>query len=55
MYIEQGFRGKNEWWRYLLGFLATFFVSQLGAIPLIMAVAFKVMSDGGSFESISDQ
>lgn len=54
MYIEQGFRGKNEWWRYLLGFLATFFVSQLGAIPLIMAVAFKVMSDGGNIESIND-
>jgi len=54
MYIEQGFRGKNEWWRYLLGFLATFFVSQLGAIPLILAVAFKVMSDGGNIYAIND-
>lgn len=55
MYIEQGFRGKNEWWRYLVGFIAAFFASQMGSIPLIILVTYKVMTDGGSLESLQDQ
>ena len=42
MFIEQGFKGLSEAWRYLVGFIAVFFAWQLlGAIPLIIAMFMK--------------
>lgn len=55
MYIEQAFRAKHELWRYLVGALLVFLVSQLGAIPLIFIATFKLMSDGGDVTTIQDQ
>ena len=44
MYIEQGFKGKHEGWRYLVGFLLTFFGWQLvGSAPLAIAIVLKAM------------
>jgi len=44
-YIEQAFKGKNEWWRYLLSFIVIFFGWQLiGIIPLFI-VAFNEAED----------
>ncbi len=54
MYIQQAFKSLHEWWRYLVGFLIIFLASQIGSIPLLIAVMFKVMSDGGNIESIQD-
>ena len=49
MYIEQGYKGAHEPWRYVVGFLAVFIGWQLiGALPLTAAVVFKAL-DGGSF------
>jgi membrane protease YdiL (CAAX protease family) len=40
-FIKQGFLGKSDWWRYLVGTLIIFVVWQIaGAIPL-MVVAFQ--------------
>lgn len=40
MYIEEAFKAKNDWWRYLIGLVIVFIGWQLiGLIPLI-AVAF---------------
>ena len=37
-YIEQAYKGKNEWWRYLLAIITIFLGWQfLGVIPLFMA------------------
>ena len=44
MYIEQGFKGLYEGWRYLVGFMLVFFAWQLlGAIPLGAALVIKVL------------
>ncbi|MGO3181728.1 MAG: lysostaphin resistance A-like protein [Aequorivita sp.] len=55
MYIQQAFKSLHEWWRYLVGFIIIFVASQLGTIPLIVAVALKVFTDGGDIEALQDQ
>jgi hypothetical protein len=55
MYIQQAFKSLHEWWRYLVGFIIIFVASQLGSIPLLGAVMFTVIGEGGSLESIQDQ
>jgi len=48
MFIEQGFKGLNEGWRYLVGFLLVFFAWQLlGSIPLIIAMVLKAAKGEG--------
>ncbi len=54
MYIAQTFRYLHDWWRYLIGFLLAFGASQLGALPLIIAVFFKMMSEGRGIEELED-
>lgn len=54
MYIKQAFNSLHDWWRYLVGFIIIFVASQLGSIPFLIAVMFKVMSEGGSFETVQD-
>lgn len=40
-FLQQGYLGKNDWWRYLVGTLFIFFLWQfLGVIPLVY-VAYK--------------
>ena len=55
MYIAQAFKSLHEWWRYLVGFLIIFIASQIGTIPLILAVALKVFSNGGDINELQDQ
>ena len=39
MYIEQGYKGFHEFWRYILGFFSVFVVWQfIGSIPLFAAL-----------------
>ncbi|PHR14650.1 MAG: CPBP family intramembrane metalloprotease domain-containing protein [Aequorivita sp.] len=54
MYIQQAFKSLHEWWRYLVGFIIIFVASQLGSIPLLIAVMFKKVSDGESVYSIDE-
>ena len=45
MYIEQGYKGLSEGWRYLVGILVVFLMWQiLGVIPLIIALYSKSAS-----------
>lgn len=55
MYINQAFKSLHEWWRYLVGFILIFIASQIGTIPLILAVALKIFTNGGDIESLQDQ
>ena len=42
MYIEQGYKGLSDTWRYVLGFVVVFLGWQLiGAIPLVAALVLK--------------
>ena len=54
MYIAQAFKYKHEWWRYLVGFLIIFTASQIGSLPFIAAVLLKIISEGGSIDSLED-
>lgn len=47
MYLEQGFKGKYDAWRYILGFVAVFIVWQIiGAIPLGAALITYSLESG---------
>ncbi len=52
-FIEQAYKGKNEWWRYLLTIIVVFLGWQLlGVIPLFM-VAFNQSDDLGELMASS--
>lgn len=43
MFIQQAFKGKTEWWRYLIGIVIIFLAWQLfGALPWFGAILFEV-------------
>jgi membrane protease YdiL (CAAX protease family) len=54
MYIAQAFKHLHEGWRYLVGGVFIFLISQLGTIPFIVIVVLKIMSEGGSFSDLED-
>lgn len=54
MYIEQAFKSLHDWWRYLVGIIIIIFASQIGSIPLVVAVAIKTFSSGGGLDSLQD-
>ncbi len=54
MYIQQAFKSLHQWWRYLVGFIIIFVASQLGSIPLALAVVAKIMMEGGDVMSVQD-
>lgn len=55
MFISQGFKPKNEFWKYLLGSLIVIMASFVGQIPLVIGIAMKSMTGGGSFPSSNEQ
>lgn len=55
MYIQQAFKSLHEWWRYIVGLMLIIIASQIGTVPLIVAVVLKVLSEGGSLNAIQDQ
>ena len=46
MFIEQGIKKENEFWRYILGSVVVIFGSFVGQIPLLIAIFFKGMKNG---------
>jgi membrane protease YdiL (CAAX protease family) len=54
MYIAQAFKNLHEGWRYLVGGILIFLISQLGSIPFVVAVLLKIMSEGGTFADLED-
>jgi membrane protease YdiL (CAAX protease family) len=54
MYIAQAYNYLHDAWRYIVGALLIFLVSQLGAIPLIIAVVLKLTSDGEGLSALED-
>ncbi len=54
MFIAQVFKYKHEAWRYLIGGFIIFTASQLGQLPLIGAIMFKMLSEGGSIADLED-
>lgn len=54
MYIEQAFKSLHDWWRYLVGIIIIIFASQIGSIPLVVAIAIKTFTSGGGLDSLQD-
>lgn len=54
MFIAQVFKYKHEAWRYFIGGFLIFAASQLGSLPLIGAVMFKTLSEGGNMAALED-
>lgn len=38
MFISQGFKGKREWWRFILVTILTFIGYNIGTLPMVMAL-----------------
>lgn len=54
MFIEQGIKKENHFWKYLVGSLIVIIVSQLGALPLVIGVFIKKMKDGKGIPTEDD-
>ena len=54
MFIEQGVKPENEFWKYILGSLAIILASTIGQIPLVVAVFAKSFSEGKGFTLTED-
>lgn len=46
MFIEQGFKKENEFWKYLVGSLLVFIAAMIGQLPLTIAAFIKVILEG---------
>lgn len=49
MFIEQGIRKENKFWKYIVGSLLIIIASTIGQIPLLVAVMAKSMASGKVF------
>lgn len=49
MFIEQGIKPENKFWKYLVGSLLIAIASTIGQIPLVIAVFVKVFTEKKSF------
>lgn len=46
MFIEQAFKYKHDFWRYLVGSLVIFILAMIGQAPFTIAVVMKKMKEG---------
>ncbi|RFN57657.1 CPBP family intramembrane glutamic endopeptidase [Marixanthomonas ophiurae] len=54
MFIKQAFNYLHDSWRYVVGAIVIFLVSQLGAIPFALIAAFKLMEEGGDLTDLDN-
>ena len=48
MFIQNALKVKNNIWRYALGILIIFILTQIGTIPFVVAIFQKVGLDGAA-------
>ncbi|MBC7750038.1 MAG: CPBP family intramembrane metalloprotease [Methylotenera sp.] len=54
MFIEQGFKSENRFWKYIVGSLLIIFASFLGQLPLLMALLFETFVNGKPYPASND-
>ncbi|WJS94394.1 CPBP family intramembrane metalloprotease [Flavobacterium johnsoniae] len=54
MFLEQGIKPENKFWKYLVGSLFIIAASFVGQIPLTAAVFYKAFSEGKAFPTTND-
>ncbi|WP_033958043.1 CPBP family intramembrane glutamic endopeptidase [Psychroserpens jangbogonensis] len=56
MFIKQAFKVEHDFWRYLVGSIVILVAALVGQMPLLVAIIWKGMQDGGSgLESITEE
>jgi membrane protease YdiL (CAAX protease family) len=55
MFVEQGIKPENKFWKYLVGSLVIFSASIIGQFPLMIAIAVKAMSSGEAMPTTNDE
>lgn len=53
-FIQTGYKGKNDWWMYLVTFILVFIATQIGSIPLAIAAFKQVDGDMNEFTKAAD-
>jgi membrane protease YdiL (CAAX protease family) len=54
MFIEQGIRSENKFWKYLLGLVFIVTASFVGQLPLLIAVIGKTMATGATYPATNE-
>lgn len=52
MFIEQGVKPENRFWKYLVGSVLIIMASSIGQIPWVAAVILKLIADGKSITAL---
>ena len=54
MFIEQGIKKSNEFWKYILGSILIIGASTLGQLPLGIVILFKSLKSGKNISNTND-
>jgi hypothetical protein len=54
MFIEQGVKPDNQFWKYIVGSFVVITASAIGQLPLVFAVSFDKINEKGSASAIAD-
>jgi membrane protease YdiL (CAAX protease family) len=54
MFIEQGFKSENKFWKYIIGSLIIIFASFLGQLPLLMALLYETFVNGKPYPTSNE-
>lgn len=54
MFIEQGFKSENKFWKYIVGSLIIIFASFLGQLPLLMALLYETFVNGKPYPTSNE-
>jgi len=54
MFIEQGLKSENKFWKYILGSVIIIFASLLGQIPLLMTLLYETFVNGKPYPTSNE-
>ena len=55
MFIEQGIKPENKFWKYIVGSLVVILISSFGQIPLMIGIFAKSFSDGKGIPQLDEK
>ena len=55
MFIEQGIKPENKFWKYIVGSLVVILISSFGQIPLMIGIFAKSFSDGKGVPQLDEK
>lgn len=55
MFIEQGIKPENKFWKYIVGSLVVILISSFGQIPLMIGIFAKSFSDGKGMPQLDEK